>query len=63
MSLHRVEQSEVWVELLSGQKIEVSCRTDARVHDVFSLVVAHMNLNEHVFFGLTVLRGLLPFSP
>ncbi|CAJ0573755.1 unnamed protein product, partial [Mesorhabditis spiculigera] len=56
MVLHRVEQTDVMVELLNGQKIEVSCRSDVLTADVFSLVVGHMNINEHVFFGLSVLR-------
>ncbi|CAJ0932974.1 unnamed protein product, partial [Mesorhabditis belari] len=56
MVLHRVEQTDVFVELLNGQKIEVSCRSDVVTADIFSLVVGHMNINENVFFGLSVVR-------
>ncbi|CAB3409404.1 unnamed protein product [Caenorhabditis bovis] len=56
LSLHRVEETEVIVELLNGQKIEVACRSDVVSHDIFSLIVQNMNINEHVFFGLSFLR-------
>lgn len=56
VTLMRVEQTEVWVELLNGQRVEVACRTDVAARDVFSLVVQHMNINEHIFFGLSVMR-------
>uniref|UniRef100_A0A8L8Q0F1 FERM domain-containing protein n=1 Tax=Heligmosomoides polygyrus TaxID=6339 RepID=A0A8L8Q0F1_HELPZ len=56
MTLLRVEQADVQVELLNGQRIEVSCRTDAVARDIFSLVVQHMNINEHVFFGLSFMK-------
>lgn len=56
MTLLRVEQAEVQVELLNGQRIEVSCRTDSVARDIFSLVVQHMNINEHVFFGLSIMK-------
>ncbi|KJH48924.1 PDZ/DHR/GLGF domain protein [Dictyocaulus viviparus] len=57
MSLLRVEQADIQVELLNGQRIEVSCRTDCVALDIFSLVVQHMNINEHVFFGLSFIKG------
>lgn len=53
----RTDSSGVQVVLLSGQRVEVTCRTDAIASEIFDLVVAHMNLNEHYFFGLTVLKG------
>ncbi|WKY08363.1 hypothetical protein Q1695_007690 [Nippostrongylus brasiliensis] len=56
LTLYRVEQADVEVELLNGQRIEVSCRTDAVTRDIFSLVVQHMNINEHVFFGLSFMK-------
>nr|CDJ86245.1 FERM and FERM central and PDZ domain containing protein [Haemonchus contortus] len=56
MTLSRVEQADVQVELLNGQRIEVSCRTDTIARDIFSLVVQHMNINEHVFFGLSFMK-------
>ncbi|KHJ97759.1 PDZ/DHR/GLGF domain protein [Oesophagostomum dentatum] len=56
MTLLRVEQADVQVELLNGQRVEVSCRSDAVARDIFSLVVQHMNINEHVFFGLSFLK-------
>ncbi|CCD68260.2 Protein kinase domain-containing protein [Caenorhabditis elegans] len=56
ISLHRVEDTEVVVELLNGQKVEVACRSDVISRDVFSLIVQNMNINEHVFFGLSFLR-------
>ncbi|EFP10180.1 CRE-FRM-5 protein [Caenorhabditis remanei] len=56
LSLHRVEDTEVVVELLNGQKVEVMCRSDVISRDIFSLIVQNMNINEHVFFGLSFLR-------
>ncbi|PAV92162.1 hypothetical protein WR25_05329 isoform B [Diploscapter pachys] len=56
MTIHKVEDTEVIVELLNGQKIEIGCRSDAIVSDIYFLVVHHMNLNEHIFFGLSFLR-------
>lgn len=56
LSLHRVEDTEVVVELLNGQKVEVACRSDVISRDVFSLIVQNMNINEHVFFGLSFIR-------
>ncbi|VDM51999.1 unnamed protein product [Angiostrongylus costaricensis] len=56
MTLLRVEEADVQVELLNGQRIEVSCRTDSVARDIFSLVVQHMNINEHVFFGLSIMK-------
>ncbi|CAI5449532.1 unnamed protein product [Caenorhabditis angaria] len=56
LSLHRVEDTEVVVELLNGQKIEVACRSDVISRDVFSLIVQNNNINEHVFFGLSFLK-------
>ncbi|CAI4231836.1 unnamed protein product [Auanema sp. JU1783] len=53
LTIMRIEQSEVLVELLNGQRVEVSCRTDVIARDIFSLVVQHMNINEHIFFGLS----------
>ncbi|KAK6009329.1 FERM protein [Ostertagia ostertagi] len=52
MTLLRVEQADVQVELLNG----ILCRTDAVARDIFSLVVQHMNINEHVFFGLSFMK-------
>ncbi|CAD6200190.1 unnamed protein product, partial [Caenorhabditis auriculariae] len=52
----RAPNTEVVVELLNGQKVEIACRSDVVARDIFFLVVQHMNLNEHVFFGLTFLR-------
>ncbi|EPB76093.1 FERM central domain protein, partial [Ancylostoma ceylanicum] len=37
-------------------KRKVSCRSDAIARDIFSLVVQHMNINEHVFFGLSIMK-------
>ncbi len=45
------------VILLSGQKIDVSCNTMTTAGDVFDAVMAHTNLSETIFFGLTYLRG------
>ncbi|KAK6752468.1 hypothetical protein RB195_003721 [Necator americanus] len=56
MTILRVEQADVQVELLNGQRVEVSCRSDAIARDIFSLVVQHMNINEHVFFGLSFMK-------
>uniref|UniRef100_A0A1I8A4D4 KIND domain-containing protein n=1 Tax=Steinernema glaseri TaxID=37863 RepID=A0A1I8A4D4_9BILA len=54
MTLHRVEQSSVLVQLLNGQKVEVRCRTDIHAGEIFELVVAHANLNENALFGLSI---------
>uniref|UniRef100_A0A0M3IPR6 FERM domain-containing protein n=1 Tax=Ascaris lumbricoides TaxID=6252 RepID=A0A0M3IPR6_ASCLU len=56
MSLHRIEQTGVTVELLNGKRIEVSCRSDAVASEVADVVMRHINFNENSFFGLTVLR-------
>ncbi|VDM37179.1 unnamed protein product [Toxocara canis] len=56
MSLHRIEQTGVTVELLNGKHIEVSCRSDAIASEVADVVMRHINFNENSFFGLTVLR-------
>ncbi|VDK71471.1 unnamed protein product [Anisakis simplex] len=56
MSLHRVEQTGVKVELLNGKNIEVSCRSDAIASEVADVVMRHINFNENSFFGLTTLR-------
>ncbi|KAK0399028.1 hypothetical protein QR680_002873 [Steinernema hermaphroditum] len=54
MTLHRTEQSSVLVQLLNGQKVEVRCKTDIHAGEIFDLVVAHANLNEHALFGLSI---------
>jgi hypothetical protein len=56
--LQRLEFSDVYVILLTGQRVEVNCRTDATAGDVFDLVVSHINLSENLLFGLTVLKGI-----
>uniref|UniRef100_A0A8C3MBE1 Tyrosine-protein phosphatase non-receptor type 13 n=1 Tax=Geospiza parvula TaxID=87175 RepID=A0A8C3MBE1_GEOPR len=48
---------KVNVMLLSGQKLELTCDTKTICKDVFDMVVAHIGLVEHHFFGLATLRG------
>lgn len=47
---------------IKGICVQVSCRTDAVARDIFSLVVQHMNINEHVFFGLSFMKGSFSFA-
>ncbi|VDN53690.1 unnamed protein product [Dracunculus medinensis] len=56
ITLHRVEQTDVVIELLNGKRIEVSCRSDAIAFEVADVVMRHMNYTENSFFGLTVLK-------
>lgn len=48
----------VLVKLLNGQTVEVKCRTNAYASDIFETVAAHLNLTEHLFFGLAVIQSL-----
>lgn len=57
MSLYRQENALVLVKLLTGQCVEVNCRTDALVSNIFETVAAHLNITEHLFFGLALLKG------
>eukprot|EP00063_Salmo_salar_P079194 XP_014054029.1 PREDICTED: LOW QUALITY PROTEIN: FERM and PDZ domain-containing protein 2 [Salmo salar] len=45
-------QREVNVVLPSGQSVLVRCDKKSRGRDVFDMVVAHVNLVEHFYFGL-----------
>ncbi|MCP9265808.1 hypothetical protein DINM_021198 [Dirofilaria immitis] len=56
VTLHRIEHTDVTVELLSGKHVEVSCRSDAVALEIADVVMRHMNFNENSFFGLTILR-------
>uniref|UniRef100_A0A0N5B0F9 FERM and PDZ domain-containing protein 2 n=1 Tax=Syphacia muris TaxID=451379 RepID=A0A0N5B0F9_9BILA len=56
VSLHRVEQTVVVVELLNGKRVEVNCRSDAIAAEIADVVMRHINFNENIFFGLTHLR-------
>uniref|UniRef100_A0A915EKK1 FERM domain-containing protein n=1 Tax=Ditylenchus dipsaci TaxID=166011 RepID=A0A915EKK1_9BILA len=62
VTLHRAENSMVVVKLLNGQCVEVNCRTDAYVSNVFDTVAAHLNITEHIFFGLAMLQNSEYFS-
>lgn len=59
MSLLRVEDTLVIVKLLNGQSVELNCRSDILVLNIFDTIVAHLNISEHSFFGLAVLKGKL----
>ncbi|EJW88731.1 hypothetical protein WUBG_00364, partial [Wuchereria bancrofti] len=56
VTLHRIEHTDVTVELLSGKHVEVSCRSDAVASEIADVVMRHMNFSENSFFGLTILR-------
>uniref|UniRef100_A0A915PK59 PDZ domain-containing protein n=1 Tax=Setaria digitata TaxID=48799 RepID=A0A915PK59_9BILA len=56
VTLHRIEHTDVTVELLNGKHVEVSCRSDAVASEIADVVMRHMNFNENSFFGLTILR-------
>ena len=45
------EATSVVVELLSGQRLEVGCRSDSTAGDVFDAVVHHQELHEHSLHG------------
>uniref|UniRef100_A0A0N4VW55 FERM domain-containing protein n=1 Tax=Haemonchus placei TaxID=6290 RepID=A0A0N4VW55_HAEPC len=53
ISLRKAENSCL---ILNYVPFQVSCRTDTIARDIFSLVVQHMNINEHVFFGLSFMK-------
>jgi hypothetical protein len=57
LSLLRVEETLLLVKLLNGQSIELNCRSDVLVLNIFDTVVAHLNISEHSFFGLAMLKG------
>uniref|UniRef100_A0A1I7RLI5 ULP_PROTEASE domain-containing protein n=1 Tax=Bursaphelenchus xylophilus TaxID=6326 RepID=A0A1I7RLI5_BURXY len=57
VALHRVEETILLVKLLTGQTVELNCRSDALVGNIFDTVVAHLNLNESSFFGLAILEN------
>ncbi|XP_012735983.2 tyrosine-protein phosphatase non-receptor type 13 [Fundulus heteroclitus] len=48
-------QREVSVVLPNGQYVVVRCDIKSRARDVFDMVVAHANLVEHFYFGLSFL--------
>uniref|UniRef100_A0A8C7YKX6 Uncharacterized protein n=1 Tax=Oryzias sinensis TaxID=183150 RepID=A0A8C7YKX6_9TELE len=48
-------QREVTVVLPNGQYMVVRCDIKSRARDVFDMVVAHANLVEHFYFGLSFL--------
>lgn len=50
-------QREVTVVLLNGQYVVVRCDIKSKARDVFDMVVAHANLVEHFYFGLSFLDG------
>ncbi|KAI3415749.1 hypothetical protein GPALN_005333 [Globodera pallida] len=54
VTLHRSDPAVVYVRLLNGHIVEVNCRTDALVGSVFHTVAEHLNITEHMFFGLTL---------
>lgn len=45
------------VQLLTGQRLELTCDTKTVCKDVFDMVVAHIGLVEHHLFGLAILKG------
>lgn len=47
----------MFVVLLNGQKLEVSCDVKAVCKDVLDMVIAHVGLVEHHLFGLAYLKG------
>ncbi|KAI1711091.1 PDZ domain (Also known as DHR or GLGF) domain-containing protein [Ditylenchus destructor] len=57
VTLHRSDNALVVVKLLNGQSVEVNCLTDAYVSNVFDTVAAHLNITEHLFFGLAMQQG------
>ncbi|XP_013873970.1 tyrosine-protein phosphatase non-receptor type 13 isoform X1 [Austrofundulus limnaeus] len=48
-------QREVTVVMANGQYVVVRCDIKSRARDVFDMVVAHANLVEHFYFGLSFL--------
>uniref|UniRef100_A0A1A8B6D0 Protein tyrosine phosphatase, non-receptor type 20 n=1 Tax=Nothobranchius furzeri TaxID=105023 RepID=A0A1A8B6D0_NOTFU len=48
-------QREVTVVMSNGQYVVVRCDIKSRARDVFDMVVAHANLVEHFYFGLSFL--------
>ncbi|KAL3072438.1 hypothetical protein niasHS_017412 [Heterodera schachtii] len=56
VSLHRSDSAVVFVRLLNGHSVEVNCRTDTLIGSVFHTVAEHLNITEHLFFGLALQR-------
>ena len=47
----------VRVVLLTGQKLNIMCEPNTTGKLVFDVVISHLGLPEHYFFGLTFLQG------
>ena len=45
------------VVLLNGQRLDVMCDVNTTARQVFDVVVTHLGLPEHYFFGMTFLKG------
>jgi hypothetical protein len=54
VTLHRAEPAVVLVHLLDGHSIEVNCKTDQLVGSIFHTVAEHLDITEHLFFGLVL---------
>ena len=45
------------VVLLNGQRLDVMCDVNTTARQVFDVLVTHLGLPEHYFFGMTFLKG------
>lgn len=54
-ALYRQEPVVVFVRLLDGHTVEVNCTSDQLVGAVFHTVAEHLDISEHLFFGLSLL--------
>ncbi|XP_028629527.1 tyrosine-protein phosphatase non-receptor type 13 [Grammomys surdaster] len=50
------QRRKVNIQLLSGQRLELTCDTKTICKDVFDMVVAHIGLVEHHLFALATLK-------
>ncbi|KAI6178699.1 hypothetical protein M3Y98_00529400 [Aphelenchoides besseyi] len=57
VTLHRIENTLVLVKLVNGQTVELNCRSDVLVANIFDTVVSHLNISEHSFFGLAIFKN------
>ncbi len=55
------QSRHVEVVLLSGQRLDVICEPNTTARQVFEMIVTHMGLPEHYFFGITYMKGQKQF--
>ena len=59
---NRSHLRHVFVHLLNGEKLDVTCEHSTPGKDLYDAVVAHLGLPEHYLFGITYAQGKLLLS-